>query len=252
MLERPKISVVVLIYNVEQYIGKCVESLFNQSFDSVEFIFIDDCSTDRSIEILNRLMLQYPERAKNSKVIRNETNQGQAKSRIIGINEANGQYIIACDSDDFVDTNAYKELYNYIEATNSDIVACDFFRKQDKRLSIESYTEKDTPTDWIKNILLSKKMGSLWNHLIRKELLENIISPISNIMEDNVILIQSILKSRTVSTYKKPLYYYRFRSDSITNNTNNVTDQANQMYANLVLIKSLLNYREGGENQPVT
>lgn len=66
MFNQPAVSVIVLIYNVEQHIEKCIESLYNQSLNSIEYIFIDDCSSDNSIALLKKLMDKYPERASNS------------------------------------------------------------------------------------------------------------------------------------------------------------------------------------------
>lgn len=241
MFNQPKITVIVLIYNVEQYIEKCIESLYNQSLDLIEYIFIDDCSTDNSINILKRIMDNYPYRAANSIIITNKTNQGQAKSRINGIINAHGKYVIFCDSDDFVAYNAYQDMYDYIELTKNDIIACDFYRVYSHSKSDELYLGNDTPHDWIKSILLSKKMGALWCHLIRRDLFADLISPKGNIMEDTVILTQCLIKSKKVSTYNKPLYFYNYRENSISNNVDKVVEQAIHMQANMEIISMLLN-----------
>ena len=240
MFNQPAVSVIVLIYNVEQPIEKCIESLYNQSLNSIEYIFIDDCSSDNSIALLKKLMDKYPERASNSIIIANESNQGQAKSRITGIRNAHGKYVAFCDSDDYVASNAYHDMYDYIESTKSDIVACNFYRVYNNLQNEELYLGNDTPHEWIKNILISKKMGALWCHLIKKTLFADLLCPQGNIMEDTVILTQCLLKSNKVSTYKKPLYYYYYRPDSITNKNDRVLEQAMHMRANLDIISALL------------
>jgi len=250
MFRQPKVSVIVLIYNVEQYIERCVESLYNQSLESLEYIFVDDCSTDRSIEVLRKIMSKYPERADNSIIVANKTNQGQAKGRINGINYAHGKYVIFCDSDDSVAHNAYQDMYDYIESTKDDIAACDFYRVYNDTTNKESYLGNDTIHDWIKNILISKKMGSLCCHLIKRDLFVDLLTPKGNIMEDTVILLQCLLKANRVSTYKVPLYYYYYRSDSIYNNSEKVLEQAKHMQANLFMISSLLsNFQEQLKNE---
>lgn len=240
MFERPKISVIILIYNVEQYIERCIESLYNQTLNSIEYIFVNDCSSDKSIIKLKRLMALYPERAANSLIINNETNLGQAKSRFKAIKSSHGKYVTFCDSDDYVALNAYEVLYDYIESTTSDLIACGFNRVTNNRQSIEIYSGKDTAFDWIKDILLTKKMGSLWCHLIKKDLLNDLQCPEGNVMEDVAILVQCLLKSNKVSTIRTPLYYYCYRPNSITNLKEKVLEQALHMQANLNLVAVFL------------
>ncbi len=225
MYNQPKISVIVLIYSAEQYIERCVESLYNQSMDSIEYVFIDDSSTDGSVAALRTIMNKYPDRAENSTIIFNKSNQGQAKCRIAGIKNVRGKYVIFCDSDDFVACNAYQDMYNYIELTNNDIIACNFYRGYNNTQNIERYLGNDTPHDWIRNMLLSKKMGALWCHSIKKDLFVDILCPKGNIMEDVVILIQCLLKLKKVSTYNVPLYYYNYRPDLISNCKDRVLEQ---------------------------
>ena len=86
--------------------------------DEVEFIFVNDCTLDRSIEILNEVLLRYPERIKQTRIIDMPHNSGQAKVRKIGILEARGEYVINCDSDDKVEIDCYEKLYNYAKNIN--------------------------------------------------------------------------------------------------------------------------------------
>ena len=102
-----RVSVVVPIYNVSQYIERCVRSLFEQTLQDIEYIFVNDCTPDASIAILEKLMEEYPARKKQSQVIHHEKNQGLACSRIDGVKVATGKYIIHCDSDDWVDTRNF-------------------------------------------------------------------------------------------------------------------------------------------------
>ncbi len=240
MSDNPKISVIVLVYNVEDYIEKCTESLFSQTFDSIEYIFVNDCSTDESIKRLNSVIRRYPERKESITILDNEQNLGQAISRIRGIEAASGEYIIACDSDDYLPLDAYEKLYDHIVTTESDIVACDFYRGSEDKYSIEAANCIDTPLEWIRNLLLSKKMGALWCHLIKRSLLKNLIKPEGNIMEDVVILVQSLLKSNKVSTLHQPLYYYIQHSNSITNNPEKINSQIDEMNSNLNILRIII------------
>ena len=110
----PKLSVIIPMYGVEKYIGRCAESLFAQTLEDVEFIFIDDCTPDRSVEILQEVIdRNQPRFAGMNWIVRIEhmpTNGGQAAVRRHGVEVATGDYLIHCDSDDWVEPDAYKRM----------------------------------------------------------------------------------------------------------------------------------------------
>ena len=89
-MNRPKLSVVVPVYNVSKFIERCARSLFEQTLDDIEFIFVDDCSPDDSIDILRRVMLDYPERKDNIHIIRHSINKGLPAARNSGLSTARG------------------------------------------------------------------------------------------------------------------------------------------------------------------
>lgn len=95
-----KVSVIVPIYNVSRFIKRCVESLFNQTLDDVEFIFVNDCTPDDSIDILKKVIADYPDR--NTMIINHEVNKGLPAARNTGLKAASGDYIFHCDSDDLL------------------------------------------------------------------------------------------------------------------------------------------------------
>ena len=107
---QPKVSVIVPIYNVEAYIERCAISLFEQTLDDIEYIFVNDCTPDNSMMILSEVLSRYPQRKEQVRIINQPKNQGAAKAREDGIKEARGEYIIHCDSDDWVDKNIYQLL----------------------------------------------------------------------------------------------------------------------------------------------
>ena len=111
----PKVSVIIPIYGVEKYIRRCAESLFSQTLDDIEFIFIDDCSPDKSMEILYSVMdvfrSKITEKHWSIRIERMPQNCGQAYVRRYGMSLCSGDFVIHCDSDDWVDINMYKKLY---------------------------------------------------------------------------------------------------------------------------------------------
>ena len=121
----PKISIIIPIYNVAKYIEKCVCSLMEQTLDDIEYIFVNDCTLDNSIEILQKTLEKYPNRKDSCKIIHHDTNKGPAVTRNTGLELAIGEYIAFCDSDDWVEITMYEELYNKAKKENADIVYSD-------------------------------------------------------------------------------------------------------------------------------
>lgn len=106
-----KVSVIIPIYNVAAYIARCVRSLLGQTLDDVEFIFVDDCSSDDSIFILEAVIKEFPKRAETIKLIRHSQNMGLPAARNSGLEMAEGEYIFHCDSDDWLESTALENLY---------------------------------------------------------------------------------------------------------------------------------------------
>src|SRR5690606_34101887 len=105
------ISVVIPIYNVEKYIERCVRSLFEQTLQNVEYIFVDDSSLDRSVEIVKQILNEYVDRQSHVHFVEHPQNRGLPAARNSGVSKAKGDYIFHCDSDDWLEKDALYELY---------------------------------------------------------------------------------------------------------------------------------------------
>ena len=124
---KPKVSIVVPVYKVEAYIEQFVRSLFEQTLEDLEFIFVDDASPDESVAIIKRVLDEYPQRKGQVKFIRHEHNMDLPQTRKDGLNAATGEYLIYVDSDDWVEPNYAELLYTKAQETNADIVVCDCY-----------------------------------------------------------------------------------------------------------------------------
>ena len=209
----PAVSVIIPVYKVEPYMARCARSLFGQTLDDIEFLFIDDCSPDRSIDVMREVLEGFPERKDQVTVCRMPVNSGQAAARMQGIALARGEYLIHCDSDDYVDVNAYGLLYGKAKAEDLDIVTCDMAVEQDGR-TIERVSGKCTS---VSRMLEGKERWNLVCRMIRRTLCENLAAPVANMGEDMVISVQTQLKARRTGHVDQSLYTYCFREDSITN-----------------------------------
>jgi len=117
----PKVSILVPIYNVAPFILKCCKSLFNQTYQNCEFVFVNDCTPDNSIELLNSLVDEYQVREK-TKIINHLHNKGLAEARNTGVTACSGEYIMHVDSDDYLENDAVEKSVNEILKNEADAV----------------------------------------------------------------------------------------------------------------------------------
>lgn len=218
----PKVSVIIPVYGVEKYIERCARSLFEQTLDDIEYIFVDDCTPDKSIEILERIIEEYrPRFAGERKVVRIErmfTNSGQAAVRKHGIQFSTGDYVIHCDSDDWVDTDIYRLMYEEAKRTDADIVMCGYKTTDGVRVFNECYHQQTNKTKLLSSLLTMHESWSVWNKMCKKSLYDNdIVYPTLAMGEDMVLTTQLILNAQRIAVVNKALYNYFYNPNSITN-----------------------------------
>ncbi len=208
-----RISVLVPVYGVEKYIGQCCHSLFSQTMtDGIEFIFVNDCTPDRSMEVLNEVLQLYPERIPQTKIITAPENGGSATTRNIALSHAKGRYVINCDSDDWVEHDMYQSLLSHAEATNADMVICQYINEYSSKQELTDIPDFNDPVEYTDAMLKGSIHCGTWNKLVRRELFENhsIRYPDGvNMWEDVNVIIPLSYYTKTISILKKPLYHYR-------------------------------------------
>ncbi len=121
-MDNPKVSILVPVYGVEKYIEQCVVSLFEQSYDNCEFIFVNDATPDSSIEVLKVVVNNYPQRKNQVKIVNHAKNCGVAQTRNSALDNAEGDYILFVDSDDWVETTIVEKLVEKSLSCDADIV----------------------------------------------------------------------------------------------------------------------------------
>ena len=214
-----KISVCVPIYNVEKYFEQCLESLFTQTMlDGVEFIFVNDCTPDSSMTILQRTLQKYPALREQVVIYNHEQNRGLAAVRNTALELSHGEYIIHVDSDDWVEPNYLEELYTTITENDADIAICNYFGhgpKGEFGVSDFSYLElqKATAHRLINLLFNYEVIPMLWIKLVRTELYKkNKILWIEGINkgEDMITSLKIFFFCKKCSFTKVPLYHYRY------------------------------------------
>lgn len=235
-----KVSVILAVYNTEKYIEKCVVSLFEQTLDDIEYIFVDDCCTDKSISILEQVVLRYPNRSSQVKIIRNPENSKVAYTRTVGMKAATGDFVIHCDPDDYVDKDAYKTLYETAISTNSDIVAYTLVKEEGVNSTIAKNVYFSTnPKECIKHINEKYFFPSFCTHLVKRSLYaDNEIYPYTDINtgEDLNVLLRVFHYANKVTYIPEPFYHYIMRGTSLTHNPDVMALWNNNISKNLKAI----------------
>lgn len=216
-----KVSVVIPVFMVEHFIERCAISLFEQTLQEVEFIFVDDASEDQSIERLKYCISQYPNRKDHIRILRHESNMGLPTARNYGLSVASGQYVFHCDSDDFVEPEMLEHLYNKAIETNADIVWCDWFLSFKNTERCMSQKHKSTPEDFLRGMLSGKLKYNVWNKLIRRDLyVQNKISfPDGHPLGEDMTMVRLAVCARSVAYVPCAFYHYvKLNSNSYTKN----------------------------------
>lgn len=206
------ISIVVPIYKAEKYIKESVESLFEQDFKgNVEYIFVNDCSPDNSIDILKKIITHYPQHKNKIKIVNHDNNKGSGAARETGIKNAIGEYIIQIDADDWCEIDMLSVLYKSAMENNSDIVYCDFYR--DYKNEKIKYCKQKNKTELFYSMIISGEIdNSLCNKLIKRTLYtNNNLYPPSHISmaEDRYLMIRLCYFAKKISYVNRAFLHYR-------------------------------------------
>ena len=237
-----KVSVIVPVYGVEKYIERCARSLFEQTLNGLEFIFIDDCTPDRSMKILEDVIKEYQIHIKeNNWIVRTErmpANSGLPAVRRQGIQLCSGEYVIHCDSDDYVEKEMYEIMYNLASEGNYDLVQCDIDVVDDDGIvcHISSGRENISSNQLREMIINGEISNSLCNKLVKRSLyIDNPIRyPQYAMNEDNTLSCQLAYYSKNLCYIKKSFYkaYQNMKSTSRAPGEGAVNKRYKEAYEN--------------------
>lgn len=222
--ENPLISIIVPIYNTEEYLEECIKSLVNQTYKNLEIILINDGSTDLSLEICKKW-----KKIDNRILIIDKKNSGQADSRNIAVKQAKGKLITFVDSDDWIDESLIEKLYNAQKKYDADISMCEAYTENAKG-DFSDYSLQRLENELIdiqnnKEYLLTVRY-TLWTKLYKKELFtENFIEQPSIKFEDFATVPLLYALSKKIACVDEALYYYRYRMESTIRDVNHIDDR---------------------------
>lgn len=208
----PKVSVIIPVFNVEMYIEKCARSLFEQTLDSLEYIFVDDCSHDNSINVIFQLLKEYPKRKDQVVILHNEQNLGVSMTRQRGIDYSTGEYVIHCDPDDWIELDMYEKLYHKAKEVNCEILVCDYCEEWPDKSINYSQSVKANKHDMLIDIITGNLHTYLWDKLILRDFILKsgckMFADIS-LWEDMLYIISLLASTKKIIKYDKVLYHYR-------------------------------------------
>lgn len=220
--KKPEISIIVPVYNSENYLYKCINSIISQDFKNFELILINDGSTDNSGQICDK----YAQQDSRIKVI-HKKNNGQASARNIGLQISKGNYISFVDSDDWIDTKMYSELYKLIKIYDADISVCaiEMVKEEIVRNNIDEYNYNLSNIEALESLYATNNVLTDWgvcNKLYRSFLWKDLRFEEGIVYEDVMPNIKCLYNSRNVAYTNKSLYYYRQTENSTTRGVYNI------------------------------
>lgn len=212
----PKASIIVPVYGVEKYIERCAISLFEQTYEDIEYVFVNDATPDKSIEVLENVIKRYPQRAKKVKIVAHPQNKGLSAARNTGIDNSTGEFIWHVDSDDYIATHAVKVLVETAEQHKADIVIFDVNVVTANGIHTETvqYAYK---ADYIQRLLQHTEKCAHWNKFYRKSLLDTTgirSDEHIRLAEDYAVTPRLLYCAERVVMYHEPLYFYETTNQS--------------------------------------
>lgn len=223
----PKVSVIVPIYNVEKYLEKCINSLLSQTLEDIQIILVNDGSKDNSGNIAK----EYEKNNKNRIIYVEKENGGLSDARNYGLKYATGDFIAFLDSDDYIEKNAYEEMYNKAIEENADYVECDFIWEFPNKIRVDKqYPYKN------KKEMLSFVRVVAWNKLIKRQLItdNNLEFPKGLRYEDVEFTYKLIPFINKFAYVDKPFIHYVQREGSIANVQNERTAEIFTVLDNVI------------------
>lgn len=223
----PKVSVIVPIYNVEKYLEKCINSLLSQTLEDIQIILVNDGSKDNSGNIAR----EYEKNNKNRIIYVEKENGGLSDARNYGLKYATGDFVAFLDSDDYIEKNAYEEMYNKAIEENADYVECDFIWEFPNKIRVDKqYPYKN------KKEMLSFVRVVAWNKLIKRQLItdNNLEFPKGLRYEDVEFTYKLIPFVNKFAYVDKPFIHYVQREGSIANVQNERTAEIFTVLDNVI------------------
>ena len=206
-----KISLCIPVYGGEKYIAKCARSLFEQTYEDLEFVFVNDCTKDRSIEVVLEVAEDYPARKEAVKIVNHDRNHGLAASRRTGVLNATGDYFLYIDEDDYLEPDAIARYVACAQETDADIVMADHNFVMRDGVVPHHDVVPDDKKEYVKRLLTRKTSIEIWGRLFRRSFVmeHQLFAPEGlDMSEDFVLIPRMVYLARRVAKVDACLLNY--------------------------------------------
>ncbi len=206
-----KVSILVPIYGVEKYIERCAVSLFEQTYQDVEYIFVNDCTKDNSIAILKSVLDRYPARKSQVRIIEHDQNKGLGGARNTAVAAATGEFLMHVDSDDYIDITCVEKCVQKQMDTGADLVSVDILRRGGKVEIFNRIPDYDNPHDLNIAVIKHDVPNNIWGRLIRSSLYEDSCIKVEggiSMSEDLNVLPRLLYNAKITKSVGEVLYIY--------------------------------------------
>ena len=233
-----KVSILVPVYGVEKYVGQCSRTLFGQTYDNIEYVFVDDCTPDNSVAVIRQVLAEYPYREQQVNIIRHDRNRGLGAARKTALEAATGDFVLNVDSDDHLPLDAVEKMVACQQRTGADIVSGSYSSHFEDGTIVfhpEQHLNRET---CLKLMLIQHTLlPHIWARLIRKTIYtDHGIESIEgiNMAEDMALTPRLIHAAQKLSYVDDNVYFYRDDSSAST-------------FANYLSSKHVLSYVKANE-----
>ncbi len=236
------VSIITPLYGAEDFIARCADALFQQSYADIEYIFVDDCSPDESVDVLLQVAARYSRLQQRIKIVRHEHNRGVAAARETGLAAATGDYVYWVDADDWIETDAIKKMVLLSEHGEKDIVACGWklcFCKSERLMPIPYYKDAETA---LRGMLSGQMRWNLWLYMIKRDLYINHNVHFvegEDVGEDMRVLIILFSHAKSIGFVNDYLYHYVKQS---RNSITTMLSPRQQMQRQMYNLQNAINY----------
>ena len=208
----PLVSVIIPVYNSEKFLQECISSILEQTYQNIDVIFVNDGSTDKSLDILKTI-------TDNRVKVLTKKNSGASEARNTGLKEAKGDYVCFVDSDDIIDSRYIETLLDVTQRTSADITCTSYICFTDTLptpANSASTFKHLTSREAIKQLLTERISSAPHGKLFKHKVIKNISFPRLTISEDLLFNYQAIKQAKVITTSNLALYYYRQNAQSLT------------------------------------
>lgn len=211
------VSICIPIYGVEKYIERCAISLFEQTYQNIEYIFVDDCTPDKSVEILESVIEKYPNRKPYVRIIKHKKNRGLGSARNTAVDAVKGEFLMHVDSDDWIDNDCVRLCVEKQKENDADIVNFDAIKHCKNYNTSLRHVEIESAKNLTLAILERETLFTIWGRLIRSSLYKNNHISVKdgiNMGEDYQIIPKLTYLSKKIDFVHDLLYHYNCQNQS--------------------------------------